>query len=52
MPLVSEFYGIKVYMYWDEHYPRHFHAEYGDYKALVSIDESTVIKGVLPAKQL
>lgn len=52
MPLVSEFFGIKIYMYWADHFPMHFHAEYGSSKALISIQEAAVIKGVLPAKQL
>ncbi len=52
MPLVSEFFGIKIYMYWADHFPMHFHAEYGSSKALISIQEAVVIKGVLPAKQL
>lgn len=52
MPLVSEFFGIKIYMYWTDHFPMHFHAEYGSSKALISIQEAAVIKGVLPAKQL
>jgi len=52
MPLVSEFYGIRIYMYWDEHSPPHFHAEYNNMHALVSIKDSVVIKGLIPAKQL
>ena len=52
MPLVSEFFGIKIYMYWVDHFPMHFHAEYGSAKALISIQEVAVIKGVLPARQL
>ncbi len=52
MPLVSEFFGIKIYMYWEDHFPEHFHAEYNDFKALISINEATVIKGILPVKQL
>lgn len=52
MPVVSEFFGIKIYMYWQDHFPMHFHAEYGDSKAIISIDESVVIKGTLPARQL
>lgn len=39
-------------MYWKEHFPEHFHAEYGEFKALVSIHEAAVIKGTLPVKQL
>ena len=52
MPLISEFFGIKIYMYWDDHFPPHFHAEYSGYKALVSIVDAAVIKGILPSKQL
>ena len=52
MPLISEFFGIKIYMYWNEHFPEHFHAEYGEFKALISINDSAVIKGALPARQL
>lgn len=52
MPLVSYFFGIKIYMYWDDHLPMHFHAEYGLSKALISIKDAAVIKGMLPAKQL
>lgn len=52
MPLVSEFFGIKIYMYWDEHAPEHFHAHYGKYKVLVGIRSATTIKGALPVKQL
>jgi hypothetical protein len=28
MPEISEFFGIKVTMYYDDHIPPHFHAEY------------------------
>jgi len=52
MPLVSEFFGIKIYMYWAEHFPMHFHAEYGSLKAIISIEEAAIIKGALPLKQL
>lgn len=52
MPLVCEFFGIKIYMYWDDHTPPHFHAQYGNDKALVSINYAVVIKGSLPSRQL
>ena len=28
MPILSRFYGIAVYMYWNDHAPPHFHAKY------------------------
>jgi hypothetical protein len=52
MPVISEFYGIKIFMFWNDHIPPHFHAEYGDKKVLVDIVNGTVIKGVFPFKQL
>ena len=51
MPIISEFYGIKVMMFWNEHMPP-FHAQYGENKILVDIQNATVIKGVFPSKQL
>lgn len=52
MPTISEFFGIKIYMYWDDHIPPHFHAEYTNTTALISITDAVVIKGLLPSKQL
>ena len=52
MPLVSLFFGIRITMYYDDHNPPHFHAEYAGYKALVDIVNGCVIKGSLPNKQL
>lgn len=52
MPFISEFFGIKIYMYWDEHAPPHFHVEYSGLKALISIRDAVVIKGMLPSRQL
>lgn len=52
MPIISLFYGIKITMYYDEHRPPHFHADYNGQKAEVSIKDAKVIKGALPNKQL
>ncbi len=52
MPVISEFYGIKIMMFWNEHMPPHFHAQYGEHKILVDIERGTVIKGVFTSKQL
>ena len=53
MPRISSFYGIAIYMYYDEvqHLGRpHFHARYGDYEATVDIDDGKVLAGDLPAR--
>jgi len=51
MPQVSEFYGISIYMYYEDHNPAHFHAIYGEYKALIDIENGTIMKGYLPTRQ-
>ncbi len=35
MPEISLFYGIRVTMYYDDHNPPHFHAEYNGNKAII-----------------
>lgn len=52
MPEISLFYGIRVTMYYDEHNPPHFHAEYNNNKVLIDIIKCRVIKGSLSARQL
>jgi hypothetical protein len=48
VPRFSEFYGIVIYMYWRDHRPAHFHAIYGEYEALVRIDDGSFLRGDLP----
>ncbi len=51
MPEVSRFYGIVVRMYSrGEHPPPHFHVQYGEYRATISIDEIQVLDGELPQR--
>ncbi len=37
-------------MHFNEHNPPHFHAEYNEYKASISIETLGLIEGKLPAK--
>ncbi len=32
MPVICRFYGILIKMFFDDHNPPHFHAEYGEYE--------------------
>lgn len=53
VPRVSSFYGITIWMYYDEghHLGRpHFHARYGEAEASVAIDDLTIIAGDLPSR--
>ena len=52
MPEIALFRGIRITMYYDDHNPPHFHAEYGGHKCLVDIQAGCVIKGALPSRQL
>ena len=45
MPRISEFYGILIYMYFQDHPPAHFHAIYAEHEALVGIESGTVLGG-------
>jgi hypothetical protein len=52
VPRLSEFYGIVVYMYWDDHAPPHFHALYSGEEAQVTIDGPAFLSGSLPRTAL
>jgi hypothetical protein len=52
MPEISRFFGIVIKMFWDDHNPPHFHAEYGEYFAQIEIDTLTVFSGRLPPRVL
>ena len=51
MPTISMFYGIVVRMYYDDHNPPHFHAIYGDNKAIFNLD-GELIEGNMPTSQI
>jgi hypothetical protein len=34
MPEISRFYGLIIKMFFKDHNPPHFHAEYGEHEAL------------------
>jgi len=50
MPTICRFYGILIQMYYDDHNPPHFHAIYGEYKAVISIQDFAILEGDLPPK--
>jgi hypothetical protein len=49
MPIVSIFFGIIIRMYYDEHNPPHFHAEYKGKKAVFDFN-GNIIKGDLSSR--
>ncbi len=50
MPRISEFFGIAVYMYYNDHNPPHFHAEYSGHEAQFVISTLEVLRGELPRR--
>jgi hypothetical protein len=50
MPTLSEFFGILIRMYWDDHPPPHFHAIYGEHEAQYNIATLDVLHGSLPRR--
>ena len=52
MPEISRFLGIAIKMFFDDHNPPHFHAEYGGDLALIDIRNLSVFSGRLPPRVL
>jgi hypothetical protein len=50
MPEISRFFGIVIKMFFDEHNPPHFHAEYSGDIALIDIRNLSVFSGHLPPR--
>jgi hypothetical protein len=51
MPEISRFLGIVVRMYYRDHPPPHFHAEYGEHEIVVEI-ETGLVSGRFPRRAL
>ena len=54
MPIISQFYGIVVRMFFDDyqkHNLPHIHVEYSEYDAVFNF-EGNIIKGKLPKRQI
>jgi len=50
VPRISAFYGIVIWMYYDDHNPPHFHATYAEHEAIIDIASRRVLRGSLPAR--
>lgn len=51
MPEIARFLGIVIRMYYRDHAPPHFHAEYGDHEITIGI-ETGVVTGKFPRRVL
>ena len=52
MPRVSEFFGIIIWMYYNDHQPPHFHAAYAGEEVLIVIGSGDVYEGRLSCRAL
>jgi hypothetical protein len=52
MPTISTFFGILIRMFFNEHSPPHFHAEYGEFKAVINIQTLEVMEGKMSRRAL
>jgi hypothetical protein len=50
MPEICRFFGIIIRMFFDDHNPPHFHAEYDGEVALIDIRNLSVFSGRLPPR--
>lgn len=51
MPELSRFYGIVVFMNYNDHSPPHFHARYGGHEVTVEL-ASGLVTGSMPRRAL
>jgi len=52
VPEICRFYGIVIKMFFNDHEPPHFHAEYGEHSALIDIRTLAAIGGRLPSRAM
>jgi len=50
MPEICRFYGIIIKMFFDDHNPPHFHAEYQEHEAVFDINTLDILRGELPKR--
>ncbi len=52
MPTIAIIGGVKIYIYFADHAPPHFHAVFGEDEALIRISDLSVMAGRLPPAKL
>ncbi len=52
MPEISRFYGIIVYMFFNDHNPPHFKVKYGEFVANIVIENGSILNGDFPISKL
>ena len=52
MPEICRFYGIVIYMFFNDHNPPHFKAKYGEFEANILIENGNLLNGDIPLSKL
>ena len=52
MPQISYFLGVFIRMFYRDHNPPHFHANYADFEGIIDIEKNELIGGELPPRVL
>ena len=52
MPEICRFFGIVIKMFYNDHQPPHFHAEYSGAEALILIESLEIYRGEFPRRAL
>jgi len=50
IPVISQFYGVLIAIYYDDHQPPYFHARYGSFSAKFEIRSGALIIGDIPPR--
>jgi hypothetical protein len=50
MPAISQFFGVIIYMYFNDHSPAHIHASYSEFEAVYEIETLNILRGELPRR--
>jgi hypothetical protein len=52
MVQIARFFGIIISMYYKDHSPPHFHAQYNDFEVMIAIHDLRILQWNLPPKAL
>lgn len=52
MPEICRFYGLIIYMFYNDHQPPHFKVKFGEFEANVFIENGNLLNGDSPLNKL
>jgi hypothetical protein len=55
MPVISTFFGIYIFLFYSDirkHHRPHIHVQYGEFEAVVEIEDGDILEGDLPGAKM